>query len=376
MIAGRTITAAELERIQIFETPDDSNSLNEELIARDRDRDTLGPVDARGRLDPLILSVQGVDVTKKYIEGPPGHAARTQSEPTREVRPSTNAREVFVVHGRNTAAREAMFDFLRALDLHPLEWSEAVSDTRKASPYVGEVLDAAFSRAHAIVVLFTPDDEARIKEQFRAGNDPPHEAQLTGQARPNVLFEAGMAMARSQDRTILVELGNLRPYSDIGGRHTIRLDNSSQRRQELAQRLQTAGCPARLTGTDWHTAGDFQAVLDELAQWSSASTDGGRHGLHTSASLTQDAQELLIEVAQDRYGTISKARGFGGTSIETNDKNFGEMGNRRSEARWEQAMRELLDLALIEDPTGDDSVFQVTDRGFRIADSLGSSPAL
>ena len=65
-------------------------------------------------------------------------------------------------------------------------------------------------------------------------------------------------MGRSEDRTVLVELGVLRPFSDIAGRHTIRLDNTSQRRQELAQRLQAAGCPANLDGTDWHTVGNFE----------------------------------------------------------------------------------------------------------------------
>lgn len=75
------------------------------------------------------------------------------------------------------------------------------------------------------------------------------------------LFEAGMAMGRFPERTILVELGNLRPFSDIGGRHVIRPDNTTQKRQELAQRLETAGCGINLKGTDWHTAGDFLICL-------------------------------------------------------------------------------------------------------------------
>jgi predicted nucleotide-binding protein len=167
-------------------------------------------------------------------------------------------RAVFVIHGRNLKARDAMFTFLRSIGLHPLEWSEAVLATGEGSPYIGQVLDTAFSRAQAVVVLMTPDDEVRLREPFREPGDRLHETQLTPQARPNVLFEAGMAMGRCPERTILVELGVLRPFSDIGGRHVIRLNNTTQRRQELAHRLETAGCAVNLRGTDWHTAGDFE----------------------------------------------------------------------------------------------------------------------
>lgn len=113
-------------------------------------------------------------------------------------------------------------------------------------PYIGAILDAALSRAHAVVVLLTPDDEACLRPQFRSDSDPPQEVEPSGQARPNVLFEASMAMGRNHERTILVELGVLRPFSDIAGLHVIRLDNTPQRRQDLAQRLQTAGCPVNL----------------------------------------------------------------------------------------------------------------------------------
>jgi len=171
-------------------------------------------------------------------------------------------RNVFVVYGRNSKARDAMFDFLRSLDLNPLEWSQAVSATKKASPYIGEVLDQAFSMAQAVVVLMTPDDEARLRETFWASADPDYEKELTGQARPNVLFEAGIAMGRNQDRTVLVELGNLRPFSDIAGRHSIRINNSPEKRNELANRLEDAGCLIKRTGNDWLRKGEFDNALD------------------------------------------------------------------------------------------------------------------
>jgi predicted nucleotide-binding protein len=179
------------------------------------------------------------------------------AKPDPEATESKDSQSVFVVHGRNIEARDALFQFLRTIGLKPKEWSQAVSDTGKASPFIGEVLDRAFTVARAIVVLLTPDDEARLREQFRSPTDPSHEIELTPQARPNVLFEAGMGMGRDPDRTILVELGNTRPFSDIAGRHVIRLNNSTQRRQEFAQRLSRAGCAVDLSGTDWHTAGNF-----------------------------------------------------------------------------------------------------------------------
>lgn len=206
-------------------------------------------------------SLPGEDVTDEFINEPPGVNPVDNPPTMPDHRPTGDAREVFVVHGRNSVARDALFDFLRSIDLHPLEWSEAVASTGRPMPYIGEILDAAFSRAHAIVILLTPDDEVRLREPYVKPGDPPHETELTGQARPNVLFEAGMAISRSEDRTVLVELGDLRPFSDIAGRHTIRFDDSTQRRQELASRLIAAGCPVNLEGTDWHSAGDFTVAL-------------------------------------------------------------------------------------------------------------------
>lgn len=170
--------------------------------------------------------------------------------------------KVFVVYGRNEKASKAIFSFLRSIGLKPLEWNQIIASMSDTSPYIGNILDQAFDQAQAVVVLMTPDDEARLKESFRKPDEQEHEIKLTPQARPNVLFEAGMAFGRFSKRTILVELGKLRPFSDIAGRHTIKLDDTSQKRQELAHRLQNAGCPVELAGTDWHTEGKFNEALE------------------------------------------------------------------------------------------------------------------
>ena len=363
---GVSIPALDIERIRINRTDRESSSLRP--VAEQESRGSTISTE-------WYIARMGEDITDKFITGPPGIGTESTTKFAHEARPATDTREVFVVHGRNLAAKNALFEFLRSLDLHPLEWSEAVNATGKASPYIGEILDAAFSRAHAVVVIFTPDDEARLRESLRAKSDPPHEAELTGQARPNVLFEAGMAMARSQDRTVLVELGSLRPFSDVAGRHAIRLDNNSQRRQELAQRLQAAGCPVKLDGTVWHTAGDFEAAIAQSARESSEAkeVEGQQWVVPEHLRLSEDAKWLLVEAANSEDASILRYDYMGGVDITVGNKSLVETGDKRAGARWNQAMKDLFDRDLVWDSNGMGEVFEVTHKGFQIADTLGTS---
>jgi len=164
---------------------------------------------------------------------------------------------VFVVHGRNEKINRAMFGFLRSIGLTPIEWVKALAMTGTGSPYIGEVLDAAFKKAIAVIVLLTPDDQASSKPEFIKTSDPPYERVLTGQPRPNVLFEAGMSFGRHPDNTVLVQVGETRPLSDLAGRHVDHLDGSVPKRQELVIKLRSCGCEVDTTGTHWMTEGDF-----------------------------------------------------------------------------------------------------------------------
>ena len=186
-------------------------------------------------------------------------------------------------------------------------------------------------------------------------------------------------MGWSEDRTILVELGRLRPFSDVAGRHVIRLGDSSQRRQELAERLQLAGCPINLSGTDWHTAGDFTAALNSLEDVASspeiAPEIAGQQSsqILETIQLSEEAMELLVEAAQDDNRMIIRTKTFGGLTIETNGKKFVDGADARTEAKWEQVLVELLEQEHVEDQVGDSQVFYVTHLGFEAADSLGTS---
>jgi predicted nucleotide-binding protein len=190
-----------------------------------------------------------------------GSAAPAPQPATQHNTYAEDRRKVMVVHGRNGAARDAMFTFLRSLDLHPLEWSELVAGAASASPYIGQVLDDAFAQAQAVVVLSTPDELARLHPAFVHVPDHEGEGEAQGQARPNVFFEAGMAFGRFPTRTIITELGRMRPASDLAGRHAVRLNSGVECRKDLAQRLEKAGCEINTDGTDWLSAGDFDGSL-------------------------------------------------------------------------------------------------------------------
>ena len=168
-------------------------------------------------------------------------------------------KSIFVVYGRNERVRVSLFTFLRALELQPMEWTDVVEATQNPAPHINEILSTGFKIAHAAIVLLTPDDEARLREEFRTPDDPAYESDLYPQPRPNVLFEAGMAMAHFPNRTVLVQVGPSRPFSDIAGIHYIKMDNSLAKRKDLAKRLKLAGCEIidLNSTTGWHTAGDF-----------------------------------------------------------------------------------------------------------------------
>lgn len=101
---------------------------------------------------------------------------------------------------------------------------------------MGAILDRACTIAQAVVVLMTGDHLARLGTRDLKEGDPPYEKMSTPQARAHVLFEAGMVFGRHPERTILVTLGDVRPFSDIGCSRTTPASSAGSRAS------QSSGC--------------------------------------------------------------------------------------------------------------------------------------
>jgi hypothetical protein len=279
-----------------------------------------------------------------------------------------NPKDVFVVHGRDEALRRSLFAYLRSLGLNPLEWETIVTSTKKGAPYIGEILDAAFKQAAAVVVLMTPDDEGRLKPEFLTGSDGQEEREFTGQARGNVLFEAGMAFGHHAHKTILVQIGKIRPFSDIGGRHVIHLSNDSAARQKLLNRLQAVGCDVDARGTDWHHEGNFTVAESPTRGSGFGSGSPSSPGPAVAATLSDEAHILINEVALDKSGEIERFDFGEGATIHTNGKNFMPTGDARAQAKWEHAMQQLEVAGLIQAANAEREYFKVTELGYQIAE--------
>ena len=178
-------------------------------------------------------------------------------------RAKTKENTVFVVHGRDAKLRDSMYELLSALGLKPREWGHAIraAKGKGGNPYVNDAVTKIMEQAQAIVVMVSPDDEARLKSQFVARHERGTEGTLRGQARPNVIFETGMAIGTHHRKTLIVQIGDVKSFTDIGGMNILRLTGTDHSRNEFANRLEDLGCSIDRTGAYWLRAGDFTPTM-------------------------------------------------------------------------------------------------------------------
>lgn len=212
-----------------------------------------------------MQTLRGVPVTHAVVTPPTATAVAPVTKPAgkrlgKAKIKATKDNSMFVVHGRDAQLNQDMYLFLASIGIVPMEWDHAIKAAKGgANPIVGDVISNAMSLVQGVMVLFSPDEEAKIRTKHATASDKKKNLHLKGfQPRPNVIFEAGLALGAHSDKTILVQVGDVREISDIAGRHMVYLDNSFAARKRLADRLQSKlKFKIDLTGEVWQKVGKF-----------------------------------------------------------------------------------------------------------------------
>lgn len=168
-------------------------------------------------------------ILQGIVQGFEEEIAAQESEATPEMpgRVAVSNR-IFVVHGRDEAARESVARFISQIGLEPIILHERANKGRTLiTKFREESADIGFA-----VVLMTPDDHGA-----QAG-----ESATQPRARQNVVFELGFFTgALGPERVAALVKGNIERPSDFDGVVYIDLDDAGGWKLTLARELEAAG---------------------------------------------------------------------------------------------------------------------------------------
>lgn len=171
--------------------------------------------------------------------------------------------KAFIVHGRDIAARDELAKFLAAVGVDDLSFS-TVAASLGPMPFVADIVREALRKADIVLVLFTPDESAILYDAPSGRWLGNHDTGSRWQARPNVLFEAGVCFGQHREKTVLLTLGaDFQLFSDVGGVHIVRMHESGARDKLLA-RIQSVIPAAAPIREDWRSpavSGDFESCI-------------------------------------------------------------------------------------------------------------------
>jgi len=158
---------------------------------------------------------------------------QSQEVPTQPT--AYSARKIFVVHGHDGEAKEAVARFIEKLELEPIILHEQPNQGRTViEKFEVSSTDVAFA-----VVLLTPDDIGS------AANSP----DLLARARQNVILELGYFLGRlGRTRVCALHKESIELPSDFDGVIYIPFDPAGAWKTKLAQELVEAKLSIKLEG--------------------------------------------------------------------------------------------------------------------------------
>ncbi len=179
------------------------------------------------------VQLQGKEEAKAAIEAAisgvnPLHTVSTAAVPVRD------ARQIFIVHGHDSDARDQLELALHRLGLEPF----VLMNTSGGGKTIIEALEGKIGRDYSSdfgIVLMTPDDVGYAKKDGESRAEP--------RARQNVILETGMLLSSlTRQRIAIVVKGHVEIPSDLQG--IIRFGYNDHVREivpKLCQRLKEAG---------------------------------------------------------------------------------------------------------------------------------------
>jgi predicted nucleotide-binding protein len=200
---------------------------------------------------------------------PPARSTQTDRGNMTTTRNEPDRKKVFVIHGRHMAARKQMGIFLRALGLEAINFDD-LRASLGGTPTVADIVARGMEEAYGVVAMITPDEYATLRPDL-CNKGESGEMVERWQARPNVMFEAGMAFMKDRNRVVFVKFGKVSLFSDVAGIHILSPTNDVTRdRRVLRKTLKSMGCDVNDLD-EWHEAGDFDAVIGGLPEVSTRS---------------------------------------------------------------------------------------------------------
>lgn len=145
-----------------------------------------------------------------------------------QINTPAKANKIFIIHGRDNSARDAVARFLEQLKLEAIILHEQPNQGRTIIEKFEDYADVKFA-----VVLLTPDDEGALKEQNH---------KYESRARQNVVFEFGYFIGKlGRENVCALVKGNIEKPSDCDGIIYIPLDDNHGWKFQLLRELNAAG---------------------------------------------------------------------------------------------------------------------------------------
>lgn len=181
-------------------------------------------------------------------------------------------KRAFIIYGRDVSAYDQLGKFVSAIGLQQLSFEEVAG--RTATSFVADIVTQGIREADVVIAFFTPDEQAVLFDPV-TGSYLDSDETSRWQARPNVIFEAGLASGVSREKTVIVTLGtDVRLLSDLHGIYYV--DLKDRRAKEILRRKIESIVGPLPVDENWmapEISGDFTGCLrprwrhyDELSE--------------------------------------------------------------------------------------------------------------